>query len=225
MPVVVRMTDGKEFLKGEVKIMFARCGRVMLIVAGLLPLTIFASAAESSSSGLSDTQQASLRALGIQVAIPTYVPSGFQVAKVELKPCPPNSSRNARGVCGRAPNYTILYRNSANNCFALNGIADGIGGGGFEFSYTVRTEILGNIIVEFGRDGSQLRSGRAKSEQVPSPEQLKLPQSNLYSFPAGNGPYYNVSVGDGERLYGCSKNSSITPLELEKILKSLVWLK
>ena len=67
-----------------------------------------------------------------------------------------------------------------------------------------------------------------------TPEQLRALQPNLSSFPAtlksgsGRSPLYNVVVGESDyyqTTYQCGKNTSITPLELEKVVQSLVLLK
>lgn len=204
--------------------MFTRSSR-FVIPSLLLTGTVLALAVPFAFAkpipGLTPAQTRSLKALGIPVAVPSYVPTGFSADNLDLQPCPANANRNAKGVCGRKPNYTIVYRQANNTCFVVNGIADGVGGADMEYSYETNTPLLGAVSIGFGRTSSRT----VPSDQPPTPAQLKKPQPGLSSFPAGSGPYYNVSVADGERLYGCAKNTSISPQEFEKVVKSLVWLK
>jgi len=71
--------------------------------------------------------------------------------------------------------------------------------------------------------------------QQPTAEQLQVLQPNLSSFPSAlqsppsssRSPYYWVSAGDDtydQETYACQQNASLTPLELEKIVQSLVLL-
>lgn len=51
--------------------------------------------------GLSTEQEASLRGLGIPVAVPAYVPEGFQVADVIANSCVEDSPQT--GACREGP--------------------------------------------------------------------------------------------------------------------------
>lgn len=172
-------------------------------------------AAPVATLGLLTTAQSrSLQSLGIKIAVPSYVPQGFTVANVKTEPCLAQSPRTANGVCRFGPTYHILYRNPQRTCFEISAIGGGLGGPDPEFVLPVETKLLGSTTLGFGKvpgDGKQ-----------PSAKQLTLPQSQIWSWPAGNSPYYQIATV--ENRAGCGKNLSLTPLEVKKILQSLTWL-
>ncbi|OUL30481.1 hypothetical protein BV378_03970 [Nostoc sp. RF31YmG] len=180
--------------------------------------------------GLSSAQRASLKALGIRVAVPTYIPRGFKISQVIAERCLSNQPH--RELCSEGPYYSIIYRDYTNTCLLINAFSGGVGGGDDEYQFSTKTKLLGEITIGFNPVRG---SGKIPTQQqlgkVPKPEQLMVPQPELSSFPAMSvaqrSPYYNaVSSGSQyyRQTYGCGKNRSITPLELEKILQSLIWL-
>ncbi len=178
-----------------------------------------------SPDGLSEAQKTSLSELGIPVVIPAYIPDGFQVSDVIANSCAAGSPRT--NACREGPNYTLVYRNDQNTCLLMRAVGGGIGGGAGEFEFQTRTTLLGEVTILFGKTSG--------ANQPPATEQLGELQPNLYSFPASlqslpsssRSPYYSLSAGDStydQETYGCGQNVSLTPLELEKIIQSLVLL-
>lgn len=146
--------------------------------------------------------------------MPSYVPSGFTVASVTTKPCPAGAKRTTSGVCRFGPTYRILYRNAQRICFEVNALGGGLGGPDPEFSLPVDIKLLGNTTLGFGKvpgDG-----------KAPSTQQLSQPQHQIWSWPAGQSPYY--AIGTVENRDGCGANLSLTPLEVKRILQSFTWL-
>lgn len=175
-------------------------------------------------NGFTSTQKASLRALGIPIVIPNYVPSRFQVAQVKTNLCKPGTPQ--RGNCREGSNYTIVYRNPQNACVIVSAIGGGVGGGAGEYEFRTQTNLLGDVSILFGKPSGE--------NPTPSPDKLRQIQPNLSSFPTTlkssttRSPYYSVTVGDGayyQETYRCSKNTNITPLEFEKIVQSLYIVK
>ncbi|MCT7957967.1 hypothetical protein, partial [Laspinema palackyanum] len=84
--------------------------------------------------------------------------------------------------------------------------------------YTTQTALLGEVEIRFGEIPGE--------RNTPISEQLRTPQPGLYNFPAtgrsGRSPYYAARVE--EQGYLCGSNTSISPLEFEQILQSLVLL-
>jgi hypothetical protein len=174
------------------------------------------------ASGLNAKQIALLKSLGIAIAVPRYIPKGFQVSDVQVTPCPANAPRNANGVCRFEPSYMIVYRNSQNNCFAVNAIGGGIGGPDGKYSRKVDSKILGEVDLN-------IDISRGSRSQPISDAMGKLPQANMWTFPAGKSPFYQVATLEGKRRLHdkptfCSYKAHMTPNELTKIVQSLDWL-
>lgn len=170
--------------------------------------------AASPPGRLTTEQSRSLKTLGIRVAVPSYVPHGFTVSSVKTEPCPAKSQRTSTGVCRFGPTYQILYRNPQRTCFEINAIGGGLGGPDPEFIFPVEIKLLGKTTIGFGKvpgDG-----------KAPTAKQLSQPQPRIWSWPAGESPYYQI--GTVENRDGCGKNLSLTPLEVKRILQSFTWL-
>jgi hypothetical protein len=74
-----------------------------------------------------------------KIVLPTYVPPGFQVDKLEVQ----NDTRYS-------PKYKIVYRNSSNSCFFISG-SSGIWGGpasGYK-TVEVSSTALGKVVLEY----------------------------------------------------------------------------
>ncbi len=179
------------------------------------------SAVTPAADGLSQAQRASLKELGIPVVVPGYLPANFRVTNLIANACPPGVPQT--GNCREGSSYTIVYRNDQNTCLLVNAIAGGVGGGASEFEFITQTALFGEVNILFGSDSG--------ANQQPTAQQLNTPQVRLSSFPAalkanqGRSPYYNVSVAGSEyeqSTYQCGNNSTITPLEMEKIVQGLV---
>ncbi len=176
--------------------------------------------ASAASGKLNDAQIKAVKAVGISIAVPSYVPTGFAVHKLTTEPCPADAPRNTAGVCLARSSYQILYRDPANVCFAVYGTyTRGIGGGGSGFSFDVKTKLLGETGISFG-------TSKNYEDKVPSPQQLRSPQQNIWSFPVyqkGTSNIYGIRTIENQS--GCGSNRRLTPLEMEKILQSLTWLR
>jgi hypothetical protein len=194
--------------------------RATIVAIAGLPSTLVLSglgslpALGNAPGNLTVEQARSLKALGIKIAVPSYVPTGFRVASVTMEPCPPNAKRTATGVCRFGPTYRILYRNPQRTCFEINAVGGGLGGPDPEFVFPVEIKLLGKTTLGFGK---------TPGDGMPaSAQQLATPQSHIWSWPAGQSPYYQISTVENKD--GCGTNRSLTPLEAKKILQSLTWL-
>ncbi|MBW4444470.1 MAG: hypothetical protein KME10_25270 [Plectolyngbya sp. WJT66-NPBG17] len=173
--------------------------------------------------GLNSSQQASLKSLGIAIAVPTSIPAGYTVSKVDVKPCPANTPRSDRGVCRFGPQYGIVYRNAQQDrCFAIEATGGGVGGVPAEYEVQVKTELLGETALLFGQQNGEFKT--------PSAQQLNSPQPNLLTDWAGVGPFYRISGADFVRQSydkGASSQcrNTITPNQALQIVRSLTWLK
>src|SRR5919199_316371 len=87
---------------------------------------------KAPSGGLSEAQKASFasfRELGIPIAIPSYVPDGFNLSQIITKLSPASDRQaRARGF-GERSQYSIVYRNAQNTCLLITAIGGGVGGG------------------------------------------------------------------------------------------------
>ena len=197
-------------------------GRAIALVTCTTFLVVFphTSYSQANPKSLNNSQVQSLKAVGISIAVPSYIPNGFEVSKVDTEPCAPNATRNSQGICNSRSSYKILYRNSGSTCFSVYGqYTRGIGGGAGEFSFPVVTELFGKTWIGFGK----LSEGYA--DKTPSSQQLRSPQQNISSFPVyqpGTPIIYGVRTVENQD--GCTVNQTLTPLEIEKVLQSLRWL-
>lgn len=191
-----------------------------------VPSSKASTAAEDPSSQLSEAQKAFLKGLGISIVVPLYVPQGFKIFQITTTTKRFSTTETKRSSF--VSTYDIVYINAQATCLLVSG-ADarigGFGGADREWGFRTRTPLLGEVEIEFGTV-----PGAAKT---PSPEQLKTPQSDLGIWPVERVPGLDISLGiatSDDYLHstysGCSeKNTSITPLELEKVVKSIVLLK
>ncbi|MEG5040987.1 MULTISPECIES: hypothetical protein [unclassified Microcoleus] len=160
-----------------------------------------------ANAQLSDRQTNQLKSLGVKVAIPSYVPAGFKVASVQVKPCP-------SGVRRFCPNYAIIYRNPDNSCFAIESTGGGIGdmpSAGLERDYPVNNSILGK--------GALLKYRK----------NARLSGPTLIGSWMGKGPFYRFT-GAGSRLFldtappELSNCKDISPQEAVRVWESLRYL-
>lgn len=189
------------------------------------------SATAAATPTLTPKDQAALKALGIAIAVPANVPSGYTVSQVKLEPCAAGSSRSPKGVCRFGPQYGIFYRNAAkDSCFAIQSVGGGLGGPAWEYSLPIRSSLLKNTAVLFGKVP-------ATASKTPSAAQLNLPQPNLrteWASTDDQGPFYSVVGADYVRREFLNERpgkpasqcrNTITPNEAIKIMQSLTWLK
>jgi hypothetical protein len=194
-----------------------------LSLLSLLTLTAAVAApvysqSNSNPSLLSASQQRSLKALGIKIAIPQYVPQGFRVVSVRTEPCRAGSSVDANGVCRFGPDYTVVYGNDRNHCFAVSATGGGIGGPSGRYTREVNSKILGKVDVNVG-----MGSGERMTAAI-----ANTPNENVWTFPAGKSPFYSVGTTIDNRARSattCNKAAFMTPNELIKIVQSLEFLR
>ncbi len=193
------------------------CLSLIVSIASLIPSALPADA-QSGPSLLSTSQKASLKSLGIKIAIPRYVPQGFRVVTIKTEPCSAGTPVDANGVCRFRPSYAVLYRNAQNHCFAVNAIGGGIGGPSGRYTREVNTKLLGKVDVNVGTG-----SGEPMTAAI-----ANTPNENVWTFPAGKSPFYSVGTTIDNRTRStttCSKEAFMTPNELIKIVQSLEWLR
>jgi hypothetical protein len=174
---------------------------------------------------LTPQQRNLLDSAGIKIFVPAYIPSGFQVYDV----------KTYRG--GIASGYSIIYRdNKRDMCFAIRATTGGIGGrigGKYAYSYPISTRLFGNTSIVFTSDSFLDMSRR----NLPSEAQKRTPQKYLGTEWARNTSvstsFYGLIGADfvGQSYYGGRINqpagicrNDITPLEAEKIIKSLKYI-
>ena len=185
-----------------------------------------------SSNSLTSQQRALIDSTGINIVVPDYIPRGFQVYDVRVK-CPECRGRNSP----RGPSYGIIYRKAANDaCFSIDATTGGIGGrlgGEYTYSYPITTRLFGNASVIFTSNSFL----DMRSQNLPSQQQKRSPQPYLGTEWARNisisSSFYRLLGADFVRqsYYGHRRNqpkticrNDITPLEAEKIVKSLKFL-
>lgn len=186
----------------------------------------------TEASTLTTKDQTALKALGIAIAVPTDLPTGYRVSQVKLEPCPADSPRSPEGTCRFGPQYGIVYRNATtDSCFAIEAVGGGVGGPVGEYRMPFSTPLFGIVALNFGKSDS--------SAKTPSAAQLNSPQSGLLTdWGSENGrelaPFYRLIGADLVRAAYLNERAgtpatqcrnTITPNEAIKIMQVLTWLK
>jgi hypothetical protein len=152
--------------------------------------------AKSQTAGLTSTQQANLKSLGIKIVVPRYIPQGFQVTKISTEPC------RSAGVCRVGqPSYKITYRSPKKACFDVEGTGGGIGGPDLENAIPAKSKLFGSTQVGFFRNTHL--------------------SSDWLTLSPDSGPFYRL-YSRAWKPDGCA--SKITSQEAVKIVESLGWL-
>jgi hypothetical protein len=192
-------------------------------VTALGAIAVVVDAVTAQTGSLNLQQQASLKSLGIAIAVPGFVPAGYTVSKVDIKPCPANTPRSGKGSCRFGPNYGIVYRNAQQDrCFAIEATGGGVGGVPAEYEVLVDTSLLGKVSLLFGQSNGKFKT--------PSKQQLASPQPNLLTDWGSSGPFYRIAGAEIVRRSYYSKpvsqcRNTIAPNDAIKIMRSLAWLK
>jgi len=176
-------------------------GALAVLAGGVIALTASAAA---TAGELTAKQAASLDALGIRVAVPTYVPPGFALEEVKTTPCATRVRRGSSGTCSGGPDYFVRYHKGS-SWFAMEGTGGGIGGTSLTYKTPVTTKAFGKVDLRFG-------AGPDGVGFAPSAAQMHAVQNELYCDWLGSGPFYHLI---GER---------IAPDVMSKVLASVVWL-
>lgn len=210
------MHESKKISDRKPKIKLRKC-LVVLILMGICPilntfLVDHVSYAQPTpkktqlppETQLNPDQHRLLRALGLKIAMPTYVPPGFKLEKVQAE-----VERNTRiGGIG----YTLIYRHydvdsTKDFCFAIEATNGGIGDlpvGGR--SYPINSPVFGKATLEYGEYG-----------QASTPTFL----SNWLG--ETNGPFYHF-VG-AEVIPGLARCNNVSVQEAVRVTESLQYLK
>jgi len=196
---------------------YTLCLSLVVGIASFIPSALPAHA-QNGGNLLSASQQRSLKSLGIKIAIPQYVPQGFRVVSVKTEPCRRGDRIDANGVCRFGPDYTVVYGNARNHCFAVSAIGGGLGGPSGRYTREVNSKILGKVDVNVG-----MGSGERMTAAI-----ANTPNENVWTFPAGKSPFYSVGTTIDNRARAattCNKAAFMTPNELIKIVQSLEFLR
>ena len=165
------------------------------------------SATANGHSLLSASNQESLKSLGMKVAVPQYVPQGFQTAEIKTKPCTASDKK----FCRSDPQYEVKYRNGENHCFSVSAVSGGVGGpDGGRYNRAVDTKLFGKVNVAV-----DMRN-RDRIMEPMTEDIANTPQKDISILPAGNSPFYFVNT--------CSEAAFMTPNEFIKIVQSLEFL-
>ena len=156
--------------------------------------------AAASAPGLSAQQVGALGALGVRVALPTYVPAGYSLEEVRITPCEYHVSRRS---CSSGPDYIVRYHNG-DAWFSFEETTGDLGGTSLTYKTFVKTKIFGTVPLRFGSGGDGIGL-------TPSASDLQAVQREVYCDWLGAGPYYHLI---GER---------IAPAVMVKILASVDW--
>ncbi|MDP9018148.1 MAG: hypothetical protein M3N19_07495 [Candidatus Eremiobacteraeota bacterium] len=138
------------------------------------------------------------RTLKVQIALPRYMPPGFQVAAYSIEPGHPPGHRGI-GV----PAYHILYRRGVHECLAFDSGWGGLGGADVSQYKTlgIRSKFLGNPPLQYN----------ATSFFILGVDER-----------ATDGRWYDIShTGSWPRatVKGCTK--SISPQEARRVAESI----
>ena len=156
--------------------------------------------------GMTKAQHAALNSLGTKVAVPGYIPKGFQVVNVTTQ-CPGKTIDH----CRPGPSYDIVFRSPAGTCFVVGGVSGGIGDGNLEQSVTVKSKLFGPIKI--GLNNSRYPK---RSDANIDPISTEWLTQSIRS-----GPFYQFYSGKPDPS-GCTGKVPFN--EAVKIVESLKWL-
>ncbi|MBW4495440.1 MAG: hypothetical protein KME26_20595 [Oscillatoria princeps RMCB-10] len=171
--------------------------------------TLFMSAATSSAALAQQTgtqlrpaQVQLLQSLGMKIAVPTYIPAGFEITILRAEILP--------GGAGGTPRYIMFYRDSNNSCFAI----EATGGAGRN------PELESSLPVNSRFFGSSYKLNYGKS--------AKAANSRSYMFSdwmERDGNFYRFA-GTSEEVTPASSKSAcknISPEEAVRVTESLEY--
>ncbi|MCU0517733.1 MAG: hypothetical protein MUC60_12895 [Oscillatoria sp. Prado101] len=161
-----------------------------------------AALAQKTGTQLTPAQVQLLQSLGIKIAVPTYLPPGFEIKIVRAEILP--------GSAGGTPRYIMFYRDSNNSCFAI----EATGGGGRN------PELESSLPVNSRFFGSSYKLNYGKS--------AKAANSRSYMFSdwmEKDGNFYRFA-GTSEEVPTASSKSAcknISPEEAVRVTESLEY--
>jgi hypothetical protein len=163
----------------------------LFINAGIRQVAI----AQSAGDNLTPAQIDQLQSTGVKIAVPTYIPDGFQVAEIEVKPCPNGARR-----CRFGPSYTITYRNAGGYNFSIQSASGGFGGPVLASKLPINSPLFGREYVLY----------YGKYPNVSPPKE---------------GMFSDWMKGDEGQYYMFLENDSyLSPAEAVRVIESLQYL-
>ncbi|WNZ25060.1 hypothetical protein HJG54_20865 [Leptolyngbya sp. NK1-12] len=119
---------------------------------------------------LLEIDQNNYKNIPVKIVLPTYIPDGFKVEKVEV------------GDDKRfGPGYSITYSDDSNNCFEISGASGGFGAGAEDFEIiTVNSKALGNVELGYTQFDQVTNQPRIGFNQFTV--QGVIPSEQQYSF-------------------------------------------
>lgn len=157
--------------------------------------------AQLSNSGLTSVQIQQLNSLHVKIAVPTYIPPGFQVTSILIQPCPDHATR-----CRFGPQYAITYQGPNHSCFAIEAVSGGIGGPDLASKLPVNSPLFGKNFLYYG-------TGPGNPSPTMFSDWLKG-QDLFYRF---------AGIGATDKLSDCKNN--LSPQEAVRVTESLQYLK
>lgn len=117
--------------------------RIVTLVMSCVSGLAFNIAINQSAIAQTATQRQKLKAVGIPVVMPTYVPSGFRLTNFKIDIT--TSRDNPQGI---QSSYDATYK-GPNNCeIGVSGANGGWGAPGPVREWTVNTQLFGKVILE-----------------------------------------------------------------------------
>lgn len=177
-------------------------------------------AQRSANATLPKSAQDQLKSLGIRIAVPAYLPSGYRFQTVVTERCRPGVAVDANGVCRFGPEYSIVYSNASKSCFVVEATGGGVGGAASEYAHSFSMPLFnGETVISFGKMG--LSSGIPKKA---TESDLRKTYDTVYGDWLGQSPFYRVSTFYPKSVTACTSQRGLTPLEAKKVTQSLRWL-
>ncbi len=161
---------------------------------------------QQSTALFSPKQIQILKSVGIKIAIPTYIPSGFKIERVTN-----TSDKNYQG-------YIVTYRRTNNSCFSIEAITGGVGSGPeLEHTLPYNSPLFGKGILSYG-----MHTENYLRKQSPLPEMTTewMTAKNFSAFYSFNGANW---FSEGKVNPRCNKD--ISPTEAIRVINSLQYLK
>ncbi|HEY9692765.1 MAG TPA: hypothetical protein V6D15_11195 [Oculatellaceae cyanobacterium] len=161
---------------------------------------------QQSTARFSPKQIQILKSVGMKIAVPTYIPSGFKIERLSN-----NSDQYYKG-------YTVTYRRKDNSCFSIEAITGGIGDEpDLQHTLPYNSPLFGKGRLNYGKYSDiDLRKQSPLSEMTTGWMEPKNFQA-FYRFNGAN--WYSSDKAKPK----CNKD--ISPTEAVKVINSLQYLK
>lgn len=161
----------------------------------VMTLLVTQGALAQVEGGLSEADARLLKSLDMEIAVPTYLPDGFRVARVLC-----TLDRSGYG----GPSYRIIYATRDRRAFVVEGVSEEVMRPEADKELPVVNPVYGESFVGLYKfEGTTTASGDW----------------------LGKGPYYRVRPGDRRNSAERRYDGSLTPETLGKVHASLVPLR